>query len=139
MRRVGNGHKGCSQFRTVVTGIPSHSSETEQGVSAVEIAAQLIGSIAAMRAENRRRAAPDSPFSPPYSSLAANLVQGGTQQNIMAGECRFSWEVRLLPGEDMRTILDPFERLSRQIEAELRAIGPQVSTPPLQHSTVPPL
>src|SRR3546814_2517072 len=75
MRRVGNGHKGCSQFRTVVTGIPAHSSETEQGVSAVEIAARLIGSIAAMRAENRRRAASASTFSPPYSSLAANLVQ----------------------------------------------------------------
>src|SRR3546814_12349654 len=98
MMRVVNGHKGCSQFRTVVTGIPAHSSETEQGVSAVEIAARLIGSIAAMRAENRRRAAPDSPFSPPYSSLAANLVQAVTQQHIMAGECRFRWEVRLQYG-----------------------------------------
>src|SRR3546814_17592259 len=79
MMRVVNGHKGCSQFRTVVTGIPAHSSETEQGVSAVEIAARLIGSIAAMRAENRRRAAPDGPFSPPSSPPAANLAQGGTQ------------------------------------------------------------
>src|SRR3546814_4482103 len=70
-----NGHKGCSQFRTVVTGIPAHSSETEQGVSAVEIAARLTGSIAAMRAENRRRAAPDSPFSPPRSEEHTSELQ----------------------------------------------------------------
>src|SRR3546814_1762074 len=55
----------------------------------------------------------------------------------MAGECRFSWEVRLLPGEDMRTILDPFERLSRQIEAEMRAIGPKVSIATVETSSVP--
>src|SRR3546814_18454226 len=90
-----------------------------------------------MRAENRRRAAPDSPFSPPYSSLAANLVQGGTQQNIMAGECRFSWEVRLLQGEDMRTILDPFERLFRQNGAEMREIGPKVSIATVETSSGP--
>src|SRR3546814_3585279 len=41
MMRVVNGHKGCSQFRTVVTGLPAHSSETAQGVSAVELAARL--------------------------------------------------------------------------------------------------
>src|SRR3546814_11662410 len=55
----------------------------------------------------------------------------------MSGECRFSWEVRLLPGEDMRTILDPFERLSRQIEAEMRAIGPKVSIATVETSSVP--
>src|SRR3546814_1052139 len=50
MMRGVNGHKGCSQFRTVVTGIPAHSRETEQGVSAVEIAARMIGSIEIGRA-----------------------------------------------------------------------------------------
>src|SRR3546814_13531423 len=137
MMRVVNGHKGCSQFRTVVTGIPAHSSETEQGVSAVEIAARLIGSIAAMRAANRRRAAPDSPFSPPYSSLAAHLVQGGTQQNLMAGACRLRWDVRLLPGQDLRTILAPSEPLTRHLHADMRAIGPTSSTATAARTHVP--
>src|SRR3546814_20474179 len=35
MMPVVNGHKGCSQFRPVVTGTPAHSSETEPGLSAV--------------------------------------------------------------------------------------------------------
>jgi acetylornithine deacetylase len=137
MMRVVNGHKGCSQFRTTVTGIPAHSSETERSVSAVEIAARLIASIARIRARNRRRAAPGSPFSPPYSSLSANVVQGGVQQNVIAGECSFRWEVRLLPGEDMRAILDPFEALCRRIEADMRAIGPQARIATVGVSSVP--
>ena len=138
MMRVVNGHKGSSQFRTTVTGINAHSSETELGVSAVEIAARLVGSIAETRAANRRRAAPDSPFSPPYSSLSANMIRGGTQQNIIAGECSFSWEVRLLPGEEMASVLDPFEALCREVEAEMRLVGPQAAIRTERLSAVPP-
>ncbi len=138
MMRAVNGHKGSSQFRTTVTGINAHSSETELGVSAVEIAARLVNSIAETRAANRRSARPDSPFSPPYSSLSANMIRGGTQQNIIAGECSFSWEIRLLPGEDIASVLEPFDALCRAVEAEMRLVGPEAAIRTERLSAVPP-
>lgn len=139
MMRVVSGHKGSAQFRTTVTGIPAHSSETEQGVSAVEIAARLIAGIAEIRSSNKRRAPQDSPFSPPYSSLISNLIQGGVQQNIIAGECTFRWEMRLLPGDDVATVREPFDAFAREIEAEMRLVGPEAAIETVQVTSVPPL
>jgi acetylornithine deacetylase len=139
MMRVVSGHKGSAQFRTTVTGIPAHSSETEQGVSAVEIAARLIAGIAKIRASNKRRAPADSPFSPPYSSLVSNLIQGGVQQNIIAGECTFRWEMRLLPGDDVATVREPFDALVREMEAEMHLVGPGAAVETVQVTSVPPL
>ncbi len=119
--KVIDGHKGIGSFRVTVTGYTTHSSQTDRGVSAVEAAARLISKIAEMRAVRASRADADSPFDPPYSTMTVNVVHGGTQLNIMAGEAWFEWDMRVVPGDSREDIIEEFTQYARGVEAEMRA------------------
>ncbi|MEM8772485.1 MAG: acetylornithine deacetylase [Pseudomonadota bacterium] len=122
--KVIDGHKGIASFRVTVTGYTTHSSQTDRGVSAVEAAARLIAKVADMRQARARDADPQSPFEPPYSTMTVNVVRGGTQLNIMAGEAVFEWDLRVIPGDSMSDIIDEFTDFARGLEAEMRAKAP---------------
>lgn len=119
--KVIDGHKGIASFIVKVTGYTTHSSQTDRGVSAVEAAAKLITKVTEMR--ERRAAAADeaSPFDPPYSTMTVNVVRGGTQLNIMAGEAEFRWDMRVVPGDSREDIIGEFTDYARGVEAEMRA------------------
>ncbi len=119
--KVIDGHKGIASYRVTVTGYTTHSSQTDRGVSAVEAAARLITKITEMRTARERSAEADSPFDPPYSTMTVNVVHGGTQLNIMAGEAVFDWDLRAVPGEAPQEIFDEFEDYARGIETEMRS------------------
>src|SRR5690606_964284 len=108
-------HKGLAILRTTVTGHEAHSSQIQRGVSAVMTAAKLIGRLESMTAENRRNADPASLFVPPFSTLHAGVVHGGTAVNIISRECSFMWDVRVLPGETLSAYLDPFKRYCEEL------------------------
>lgn len=139
MMKVIDGHKGIASFRTTATGFTTHSSQTDRGVSAVEAAAKLIARISEMRAENERAADPLSPFSPPYTTMTVNVVHGGTQVNIMAGECWFDWDCRVVPGDSAARMLDAFARYAEEVEAEMRRKAPSCRIATVARSNAPPL
>lgn len=124
MMKVIDGHKGIASYQVVVTGYTTHSSQTDRGVSAVEAAAKLIAKLAAMREQRALNADPESPFSPPYSTMTVNVVRGGTQLNIMAGECVFDFDLRVVPGETAAEIVEEFSDYAKGVEAEMRARAP---------------
>ena len=119
-----NGHKGIASFRVSVTGYTTHSSQTDRGVSAVEAAARLIAKLADMRAARARDADPSNPFDPPYSTMTVNVVRGGTQLNIMAGEATFDWDLRALPGDSVDDIVEEFSDFAKGVEVEMRRQAP---------------
>ncbi len=121
--KVIDGHKGIASFRVTVTGYTTHSSQTDRGVSAVEAAAKLIAKISDMRTIRAVNADPASPFEPPYSSMTVNVVRGGTQLNIMASEAYFEWDLRVVPGDPPRDIIEEFKGFARGVEAEMRAVA----------------
>lgn len=139
MMKVIDGHKGIASFRTTVTGFTTHSSQTDRGVSAVEASALLIARISQMRAENERAADPKSPFSPPYTTMTVNVVRGGAQVNIMAGECYFDWDCRAIPGDSASLILERFNRYAAEVEAEMRRKAPTCRIETMARSNAPPL
>lgn len=117
--RIVNAHKGVRIYRTRVTGVETHSSLPEQGVNAVAHAARLIAFLADLEEElQQRRDAPDgttNPFDPPYGTLNVGRVEGGASQNMIARDCTFLWETRLLPWQDPDEVprrLDAFIRES---------------------------
>lgn len=118
--RVVDGHKGIASFRVDITGYTTHSSQTDRGVSAVEAAARLISKIADMRAMRERDADSANPFDPPYSTMTVNVVRGGTQLNIMAGEATFDWDLRSVPGDSIDDIIGEFTDFARGVETEMR-------------------
>ncbi|MBB5519694.1 acetylornithine deacetylase [Amphiplicatus metriothermophilus] len=134
-----DGHKGIASFRTSVTGYTTHSSQAERGVSAVEAAAKLVSKVVEMRERRAREADPDSPFNPPYTTMTVNVVRGGTQLNIMAGECVFEWDCRAVPGDSARAAREEFEDYARGVEAEMRARAPGCRIETIQLTDAPPL
>ncbi len=120
LMKVIDGHKGIASFRTTVNGFTTHSSQTDRGVSAVEAAARLITKITSMREANERSAKPDNSFSPPYTTMTANVFNGGTQLNIMAGKAVFDWDMRLVPEDRMQGLFDEFNDFANGLEKEMR-------------------
>jgi acetylornithine deacetylase len=139
MMKVIDGHKGIASYRVTVTGFTTHSSQTDRGVSAVEAAARLITKIVEMRERRAQAADPASQFKPPHSTMTVNVVRGGTQLNIMAGECVFDWDCRVIPGESSRDILAEFMDYARKVEADMRARAKSCRIGIEQLSGAPPL
>ena len=105
MMKVVNAHKGIRSYTTKVTGLEFHSSQTHQGVSAIQYAAELIGELMRIAEEMRGRGDPSGRFTPPYTTLNVGLISGGTALNIIPRTCSFTWEYRSLPDTDETEIL----------------------------------
>ncbi len=104
-----NGHKGMSVFTTAVRGKPAHSSQSERGASAIMAAGQLVAFLSDLAAEKRAAAPDDCPFEPPYTTFNVGLIEGGTALNIIPQDCRFTWEFRILPGDEAQDIRARFD------------------------------
>lgn len=134
-----NGHKGIASFRVDISGYTTHSSQTERGVSAVEAAARLINKLIAMRAAKQKGRDPNSPFDPPYSTMTVNVVRGGTQLNIMAGNATFDWDLRIIPGDSVSDIAEEFTDYARGVEAEMRSVSRECQIKITRMTNTPPL
>lgn len=120
-------HKSITTLRTTIRGHEAHSSQVQRGVSAVTLAARLIGFIDEMMRENQQQAQTDSPFEPPYTTLHTGMIKGGTATNIIAGNCTFHWDIRCLPGDSAEPYLERLNTYAEQLLAPLRTIAPQIS------------
>ncbi|MEC9483636.1 MAG: acetylornithine deacetylase, partial [Halomonas sp.] len=119
--------KGITNLRTTVTGREAHSSQVNQGVSAIHVAARLVTRIEDIMAELRDEGRIDEAFNVAHSSLHVGRIQGGTAINIMARECHFDWEIRHLPQDGFDAVFQRFETFARELESELRSRASQVS------------
>jgi acetylornithine deacetylase len=114
LMRIVAAHRGHSHLETVVRGRQSHGGNAWQGVNAIAVAAGLIGYLDA----NQDRAHASDPASAALSSsVNIGTVSGGEQFNIVAGLCRFDWEMRPALGADEAAILACFEDHCRAVEA----------------------
>lgn len=137
--------KGITTLRTVVKGIEAHSSQVNQGISAIHVAARLIHKIEAIMAELQAEGCCNSAFNVPHSSLHVGTIQGGTAINIMARHCEFEWEIRHLPEDGFEAVYERFTHFTEGLIQEYQQrFGESVSeafsitTTPLV-STVPAL
>ena len=97
-------NKGAAVYRIKVRGKPVHSSFRHLGVSAVEVAAEIIVFINALQKKLAAAERHDG-FEFPHTSLHVGRIHGGTAQNITAKDCEFLFEIRTLPGVDTGAIV----------------------------------
>ncbi len=90
-------NKGAAIYKCTVTGKPVHSSLRDDGVSAIEVAAEVIVFINALQKRLRDAGRHDG-FEFPHTSVHVGKISGGTAHNITAKYCEFVFEVRTLPG-----------------------------------------
>lgn len=114
------GTKGSTVIKTTVTGYEAHSSQSNRGVSAVMAAGELIHIINNLSNQLIVESNSNSKFDPPHSTVCVNVIEGGSQANIMAGSCEFHWNVRALPDESVDDILSRVGFYAGKIEAEMR-------------------
>ncbi|WP_104202618.1 acetylornithine deacetylase [Billgrantia saliphila] len=118
-------HKGATNLRTTVTGRASHSSQIDQGVSAIHVAARLVTKIEDVMAELRAEGRIDEAFNVAHSSLHVGKIAGGTAINIMARECTFEWEIRHLPKDRFEDLLGRVNDYAAELEAEMQRRAPE--------------
>lgn len=130
--------KGATNLRTTVIGQEAHSSQVNQGTSAIHVAARLVTFIEDTMAALVEEGRVDEAFNVPHTSLHVGKIKGGTAINIMARECQFEWEIRHLPTDTFDEIYARFAAYCAQLSTELQAKGKhvEITTEPL-NVTVP--
>ncbi|WP_447045291.1 acetylornithine deacetylase [Vreelandella sp. H-I2] len=118
--------KGATNLRTTVIGREAHSSQVNQGTSAIHVAARLVTFIEDAMAALVEEGRVDEAFNVPHTSLHVGKIKGGTAINIMARECQFEWEIRHLPTDTFDEIYARYEAFCEQLTAELKAKGKAV-------------
>jgi acetylornithine deacetylase len=118
-------HKGSTNLRTTVTGRASHSSQIDQGVSAIHVAARLVTKIEDVMAELKAAGRVDEAFNVVHSSLHVGKISGGTAINIMARECTFDWEIRHLPQDRFEDLLGRVNECAAELERAMQARAPE--------------
>jgi len=122
--KVVTGHKGITVLKTRITGHPVHSSQLHRGVSAISVAAKLIGWLDGKTAENRAKAGPDCPFEPPYTTLHCGTISGGQAHNITAPSCEFVTDIRMLPGETPEHWVGAYRSfVSKEVLPDMKAVS----------------
>jgi acetylornithine deacetylase len=118
-------HKGSTNLRTTVTGRAAHSSQVNQGVSAIHVAARLVTRIEDVMAELQAEGRVDEAFNVVHSSLHVGRIAGGTAINIMARECSFDWEIRHLPRDRFEDLLERVNAYARELESRMHDKAPE--------------
>lgn len=133
-----NSHKGIHLYEVVVTGREAHSSLAHEGVSANMIAIGMLGALGRI-AESERADHRDARFDPPWSTLTVGTIHGGTAANILARECRFTFDLRMVPDRDIDAVLAPFRAAVEDAQARLKDEGEETGITVRAIAEVPPL
>jgi len=135
---VVDAHKGPVRWHVHITGRAAHSSMAPLGVNAIAVAGRLLAELA--RIEQELMAKPrDERFDPPYATLQATRIDGGTATNIVPVSCRLDFDVRALPGVDIAAI----DRRLRDFAAteclpDMRKVAPEAGIDIAIANEVPP-
>jgi acetylornithine deacetylase len=124
LMRIVVANKGAAIYKVNLTGFEVHSSLRDQGVSAVEMAAELIVFINKLQVKLKSAGSHDG-FDFPYSSVHCGKIQGGTAHNITAKDCEFIFEVRALPGVKTSLIVDQVRAYAELLTKQMRQISAQ--------------
>ncbi|MEE4210902.1 MAG: acetylornithine deacetylase [Parvularcula sp.] len=121
MMRIVTGHKSIGVWEVRVTGAEAHSSLVDHGVSANEVAIDLMHRLMQIAERLREEADPANGFDPPFPTLTVGRMEGGEAANILAGHALFQFDLRCPPGHDAAQILAPFFTDCEEWDARIKA------------------
>lgn len=139
--KVITGHKGGAGYWVRVKGHEVHSSLLPYGVSAIMEAARLIGWINDRNAEVQAKvpSALAAMFDPPFTTLHTGMIEGGTAHNITAADCRFAFEMRVVPGETLEDWETAFRAAAAAQEQAMQRVAPGAGIAVDRFFVAPPL
>jgi acetylornithine deacetylase len=108
------GHKGKVSFRVTVSGLSCHSAYINNGVNAVEYAAELISFIRNMNTRAQQYLT-DQSYSVPHTTFHVGNINGGTALNIVPRQCEFEFEIRNLPQQDLDSLVHEIRHYANDV------------------------
>jgi acetylornithine deacetylase len=133
--RVVGAHKAGAVIETVAKGREGHSSAPSRGANAVMMAGEFIASLASLGEELKQDR--DDHFEPPYTTIQASVMSGGTAVNVLAREARVMWEYRALPDRDANAIFTRAKTRATDILPRYRTGAPDADFATYIHATYP--
>jgi acetylornithine deacetylase len=100
------GHQGKTALRAVCTGHAVHSSLAPQGVNAIHLASDLIQRIRSLQHRIETGGKRESDFDVPYTTLHVGIIRGGLALNIVPDHCELEIEIRNIPDEAPRSLIE---------------------------------
>ena len=94
-------HKGDCEYTTCFYGIEGHAAKPDKGVSAIQYGSRFTNKLFELGNDLKKRAPPDSPFEPPWTTIQAGRIEGGVAHNVIAGKCTIDWEIRPINNQDL--------------------------------------
>ena len=122
--QVAEMHKGVYGAHVFVRGKEVHSSQTHLGVSATRYAAKIVNFLNDLHDEFVANPYDDLPLEPPHSTINVGKIQGGIADNIVARDCNFTYDFRVLPQEGHHDIAEKIANYIATLEAEMKAKDP---------------
>jgi acetylornithine deacetylase len=123
LMKVVRAHKGKVSYRCSVHGREAHSSLIDQGVNAVEAAAEAVSYLKGMARRFRDQGPFDEELTPPYTTVHTGVLNGGTALNIVPLQAQFDFEFRHLPEDDPQALFGELrEHIAQHIEPEMHAV-----------------
>ena len=126
LRTVG-AHKGCYEYRTMVTGMNGHSSAPAEAVSAVHHASRWISGLLGLADDLANRAPDPSPYDPPSTTFNVGTISGGQGRCVVADRCWFDWEMRPGQASDASFVKEHMAAVETALLDEMRAVYPEAS------------
>lgn len=121
--QVAVAHKGKRAYRCCVKGLAGHSSLTHLGVNAADFAAEFATYLRRTARDLRERGLHDSAFEPPYTTVHTGRISGGIALNVIPDHAEIEFEIRNLPGDDSKVVVDAARAYTEQtLVPEMRAV-----------------
>lgn len=125
--RIIEAHKGCYEYTTTISGLEGHGSAPNRGVNAVEYGVRFISRLMEISRELEAMAPDSSPYDPPHTTVSVGAIAGGTARNIVAGACRFDWEMRPVRRSDAEYAILSIGTYSQALVSEMRERHPEAA------------
>ncbi|NVK33888.1 MAG: acetylornithine deacetylase [Rhodobacteraceae bacterium] len=120
-------HKGKQARSFVFQGKSAHSSTPGLGENAIYPAADLITHARKLALGLAETGPRDDRFDPPFTTVVAGVVSGGSAVNIIPENCVVDIEVRTVPGVDaggvMKILVEQQIEMGRAAKEEGRSLG----------------
>jgi acetylornithine deacetylase len=91
-------------------------------VNAIDVACELVRFLGTLADEARAVPCAIKHMHPPYTTINVGVIDGGQQFNIVPGECRFSWDIRPVPGQDPHALVARLNDFAKTLLPAMRDI-----------------
>ncbi len=120
--------KGCVRWRIRTKGKAAHSAKPHLGINAINAMARVV---LAMQEDHARLAAAPHPLLGP-GTCNVGVIHGGVQVNFVPDEATIEIDRRLLPGEEVETVLASYQSMLDDLARQHPDVIAEMEKPMLQ-------